>query len=137
MLSELTEICTYLNWLRCLRSTHNLTLITFTGVTLYGGPRASTALGLPEVSSFHHEYSSMACTVEIVDDVRAAIDHIHRHGRQARDVLLLFFPFLTIEKYGSQMSEFKQARLPLLLCCKPLLHGSHTTLGIDVGGRSM
>ncbi|CAN6442843.1 unnamed protein product [Victoria cruziana] len=107
------------------------------GVTLYGGPRASTALGLPEVSSFHHEYSSMACTVEIVDDVRAAIDHIHRHGRQARDVLLLFFPFLTIEKYGSQMSEFKQARLPLLLCCKPLLHGSHTTLGIDVGGRSM
>ncbi|PPS15679.1 hypothetical protein GOBAR_AA04887 [Gossypium barbadense] len=51
------------------------------GVTLYGGPRASSLLNIPEAHSFHHEYSSMACTVEIVDDVQAAIDHIHQHGR--------------------------------------------------------
>jgi delta-1-pyrroline-5-carboxylate synthetase len=25
----------------------------------------------------------MACTIEIVDDVKAAIDHIHQHGRHA------------------------------------------------------
>ncbi|KAJ7961373.1 Delta-1-pyrroline-5-carboxylate synthase [Quillaja saponaria] len=33
-----------------------------------------------EASSFHHEYGLLACTIEIVDDVSAAIDHIHRHG---------------------------------------------------------
>ncbi|KAF1898247.1 hypothetical protein Lal_00033013 [Lupinus albus] len=51
------------------------------GVELYGGPRASTLLNIAETCSFHHEYSSLACTIEIVDDVFAAIDHIHQHGR--------------------------------------------------------
>jgi delta-1-pyrroline-5-carboxylate synthetase len=50
-------------------------------VTIYGGPRASALLNIAEASSLHHEYSSMACTIEIVDDVFAAIDHIHHHGR--------------------------------------------------------
>ncbi|TKY63313.1 Delta-1-pyrroline-5-carboxylate synthase [Spatholobus suberectus] len=50
------------------------------GVKLYGGPRASGLLNVAETSSFHHEYSSLACTVEIVEDVFAAIDHINRHG---------------------------------------------------------
>lgn len=53
----------------------------FSGVNLYGGPRASKELNLPEAHSFHHEYNSMACTIEIVDDVYAAIEHIHQHGR--------------------------------------------------------
>lgn len=52
-----------------------------TGVTLYGGPRASAALDIPTATSLHHEYNSMACTIEIVDGVQAAIDHIHLHGR--------------------------------------------------------
>ncbi|GER57244.1 delta 1-pyrroline-5-carboxylate synthase [Striga asiatica] len=50
------------------------------GVTLYGGPRASSLLDVPEVKSFHHEYNSRACTIEIVDDVKAAVDHIRKHG---------------------------------------------------------
>ncbi|XP_019450424.1 PREDICTED: delta-1-pyrroline-5-carboxylate synthase-like isoform X1 [Lupinus angustifolius] len=50
------------------------------GVELYGGPRASALLNIAESSSFHHEYSSLACTIEIVDDVFAAIDHIYQHG---------------------------------------------------------
>ena len=53
------------------------------GVTLYGGPRASSELNIPEARSFHHEYSSLACTIEFVDDVYAAIDHIHKHVRQS------------------------------------------------------
>ncbi|KAK8570635.1 hypothetical protein V6N13_103039 [Hibiscus sabdariffa] len=53
------------------------------GVTLHGGPRASSFLELPEAQSLHHEYSSLACTVEIVDDMEAAVDHIHQHGRHA------------------------------------------------------
>ncbi|PKA56417.1 Delta-1-pyrroline-5-carboxylate synthase [Apostasia shenzhenica] len=51
------------------------------GVTLYGGPRASLAFDISIASSFHHEYSSMACTIEIVDDVFSAIDHINQYGR--------------------------------------------------------
>ncbi|XP_068315450.1 delta-1-pyrroline-5-carboxylate synthase-like [Pyrus communis] len=58
------------------------------GVTLYGGPRASVLLRIPEAHSFHHEYSSMACTVEFVDDVHAAIDHIHEHGSAHTDCII-------------------------------------------------
>nr|ACF19677.1 pyrroline-5-carboxylate synthetase [Euonymus japonicus] len=58
------------------------------GVTLYGGPRASEELNVPQVDTFHHEYNSMACTVEIVDDVYAAIDHIHQHGSAHTDCII-------------------------------------------------
>ena len=52
-----------------------------TGVEIFGGRTASKELSIPKAESFHHEYSSMACTIEFVDDVNAAIDHIHRYGR--------------------------------------------------------
>ncbi|KAH7514508.1 hypothetical protein FEM48_Zijuj11G0096800 [Ziziphus jujuba var. spinosa] len=58
------------------------------GVILYGGPRASTLLRIPEATSLHHEYNSLACTVEIVDDVFAAIDHIHEHGSAHTDCIV-------------------------------------------------
>ncbi|BFG36265.1 hypothetical protein CerSpe_225380 [Prunus speciosa] len=58
------------------------------GVTLYGGPKASTVLNIPETSSFNHEYSSLACSVEIVDDVTAAINHIHEHGSAHTDCIV-------------------------------------------------
>nr|QMU23584.1 delta-1-pyrroline-5-carboxylate synthase isoform 2 [Dracocephalum kotschyi] len=51
------------------------------GVKIFGGPRASSLLNIPEAHSLHHEYSSLACTLEIVNDVNAAIDHIHQYGR--------------------------------------------------------
>lgn len=38
-------------------------------------------LNIIEANSLHHEYSSKACTVEIVDDVFSAIDHINENGR--------------------------------------------------------
>ncbi|KAF5471624.1 hypothetical protein F2P56_008402 [Juglans regia] len=57
-------------------------------VTLYGGPRASNLLKIAEASSLHHEYSSMACTIEIVDDVFAAIDHINQHGSAHTDCII-------------------------------------------------
>ncbi|KAM1406667.1 hypothetical protein ACFXTH_001316 [Malus domestica] len=44
------------------------------GVTLYGGPRASVLLRIPEAPSFHHEYSSMACTVDAHTDCVIAED---------------------------------------------------------------
>ncbi|KAF3433642.1 hypothetical protein FNV43_RR24745 [Rhamnella rubrinervis] len=58
------------------------------GVTLYGGPRASSLLNIPEARTFHHEYNSLACTIEFVDDVYAAIDHIHQHGSAHTDCIV-------------------------------------------------
>nr|KAJ0208400.1 hypothetical protein LSAT_V11C500265080 [Lactuca sativa] len=39
------------------------------------GPKARLLLDLPEAPSLHHEYSIMSCTIEVVDDVDAAIHH--------------------------------------------------------------
>nr|AGW30209.1 P5CS [Nitraria tangutorum] len=58
------------------------------GVTLYGGPRASTSLSILEAHSLHHEYNSTACTIEIVDDVYGAINHIHEHGSAHTDCIV-------------------------------------------------
>lgn len=58
------------------------------GVSLYGGPRASVELEIPEAQSFHHEYNSMACTIEIVKDVHSAIEHIHCHGSSHTDCIV-------------------------------------------------
>lgn len=59
----------------------NIPSFILLGVTLYGGPKASSLLEIEEAPSFHHEYSSMACTIEIVSDVFAAIAHILQNGR--------------------------------------------------------
>lgn len=58
------------------------------GVSLFGGPKASSVLNIPEANSFHHEYGALACTVEIVEDVNSAIDHIHRHGSAHTDSII-------------------------------------------------
>ncbi|KAF7146498.1 hypothetical protein RHSIM_Rhsim04G0137300 [Rhododendron simsii] len=63
------------------------------GVAIHGGPKASSLMNIPEARSFHHKYSALACTVEIVDDVYAAIDHIHCHGRHV-DISNFSNPFL-------------------------------------------
>ncbi|KAL4575062.1 hypothetical protein LXL04_021903 [Taraxacum kok-saghyz] len=62
--------------------------LSFLGVSINGGPKACQLLNLPQAPSFHHEYSSMSCTIEIVDDVHAAIDHIHKHGSAHTDCIV-------------------------------------------------
>lgn len=66
------------------------------GVILYGGPKASSLLNIPQARSLHHEYCSLACTVEIVDDVYAAIEHINLYGRH---VTLVFFLIRNLLKH--------------------------------------
>lgn len=58
------------------------------GVTLYGGPKASSLLNVPLARSLHHEYCSLACTLEIVDDVYAAIHHINLYGSAHTDSIV-------------------------------------------------
>jgi len=53
----------------------------YVGVTLFGGPKASPLLNIPMARSLHLEYNSLTCTIEVVDDVYAAIDHINLYGR--------------------------------------------------------
>ena len=47
---------------------------------MYGGERASALLGLPRAKSDKHEYGCLALTLELVDSMDQAIDHIHSFG---------------------------------------------------------
>nr|AQZ26218.1 delta-1-pyrroline-5-carboxylate synthase transcript variant [Beta vulgaris subsp. vulgaris] len=60
------------------------------GVDLFGGPRvgALQELNIPSTQTFHKEYNSPACTVEIVDDVSGAIEHINQHGSAHTDCVV-------------------------------------------------
>ncbi|KAJ8443181.1 hypothetical protein Cgig2_005732 [Carnegiea gigantea] len=64
--------------------------LTSEGVTLFGGPRISALqeLNIPTTQTFHKEYSSPACTVEIIDNVCAAIEHINHHGSAHTDCII-------------------------------------------------
>lgn len=50
------------------------------GVTLYAGPDLAPDVDFPPAASLSHEYGDLACAVERVDDVEAAIDHVHAYG---------------------------------------------------------
>eukprot|EP00898_Chlorokybus_atmophyticus_P002771 jgi/Chlat1/3495/Chrsp23S00265 len=50
------------------------------GVTLYGGPRAEKELSLPAAPALHHEYGAAAMTVEVVGNVREAVEYVHANG---------------------------------------------------------
>lgn len=58
-----------------------INVFIFSGVTVNGGPLAAKELNLPLAPVLHHEYGSNDCTLEIVPDVKAAIDFIHQNGR--------------------------------------------------------
>jgi delta-1-pyrroline-5-carboxylate synthetase len=62
------------------------------GVKLRGGPRAAARFGLAQAPALHHEYGDLEATVEIVDDLPAAIEHIHRHGSAHTDAIVTESP---------------------------------------------
>ncbi|KAI3801285.1 hypothetical protein L1987_29389 [Smallanthus sonchifolius] len=49
-------------------------------VTLFSGPRVNGAVNFSKANTFHYEYNSKACTIEIVNNVDEAIEHIHSYG---------------------------------------------------------
>jgi delta-1-pyrroline-5-carboxylate synthetase len=65
-----------------------LTALRQAGVTLRGGPKACATFGLEAAPSLHHEYGDLEATVELVSDVDAAIEHIHRHGSAHTDAIV-------------------------------------------------
>lgn len=59
-------------------------------VQLRSGPRLHQQLtfGPPPASSMRMEYSSLACAVELVNDVHQAIDHCNTYGSSHTDVIV-------------------------------------------------
>jgi len=57
-------------------------------VTLYGGPKASQILSLTPAKSLKTEYSDLSMTVELVEDLSEAIDHINRYGSAHTDAIV-------------------------------------------------
>lgn len=53
-----------------------------------GGPKAHVELELPLTSELHREYGAPECTVEIVEDVKGAIEFIHSHGSAHTDCIV-------------------------------------------------
>jgi len=60
------------------------------GVELYSGPRLSKCLtfGPAKAKSLRIEYSDLKCTVEVVDDLEAAVAHINKYGSSHTDVIV-------------------------------------------------
>lgn len=60
------------------------------GVKIYSGKHLVNTLtfGPPPAKSMKHEYGSLECCIEVVNDAEAAIDHIHRYGSSHTDVIV-------------------------------------------------
>mmetsp|Transcript_6823 Transcript_6823/g.19678 ORF Transcript_6823/g.19678 Transcript_6823/m.19678 type:complete len:819 (+) Transcript_6823:202-2658(+) len=57
-------------------------------ITIYGGERSVKALGLQAAPSPKHEYGTTALTLELVDSMEEAIDHIHKNGSSHTDSIV-------------------------------------------------
>lgn len=63
-------------------------LTALDGVQLFAHPEQTAELALPPAVDLHHEYGELAATVALVDDVDAAINHIHRWGSAHTEAVL-------------------------------------------------
>ena len=57
------------------------------GVVVHRGPDSPWP-ELPAAPARAHEYSDLACTVEVVADVQAAVDHVHQFGSAHTDCIV-------------------------------------------------
>jgi delta-1-pyrroline-5-carboxylate synthetase len=65
-----------------------LVLASLPEVAWHASEAQAEALGLPVAPALHHEYGAAAATVVIVDDLAAAVAHIHAHGSGHTEAIL-------------------------------------------------
>ncbi|EFJ44253.1 hypothetical protein VOLCADRAFT_65082, partial [Volvox carteri f. nagariensis] len=58
------------------------------GVKVHVGDLKSSLPDLPAAPAARHEYSALAVTLEVVDSMEAAIDHIHKYGSAHTDCIV-------------------------------------------------
>lgn len=57
-------------------------------VKINAGEMLAEQTGLPLVTDLHTEYSSLEITIEVVESMEQAIEHIHRHGSGHTEVII-------------------------------------------------
>jgi gamma-glutamyl phosphate reductase len=59
-------------------------------IQVHGGPKLESFMrfGPPPANSMHFEYGDLACTMEVVDSVDDAIEHIQRYGSGHTDTIV-------------------------------------------------
>ncbi|KAL4571748.1 hypothetical protein LXL04_018513 [Taraxacum kok-saghyz] len=58
------------------------------GVVLFSGPRVNGLVNFTKANSLHYEYNSKACTIEVVNDVDEAIEHVHSYGSSHTECII-------------------------------------------------
>lgn len=60
------------------------------GVVIHAGPKLSSHLtfGPQPAKTMRHEYGSLECCIEVVNDLEDAVDHIHKYGSSHTDVII-------------------------------------------------
>lgn len=65
-------------------------------MTIYGGERAAKKIGLSPASEPKHEYGTKEITLELVDSLDQAIDHIHEFGSGHTEAIVTGEPSLIL-----------------------------------------
>lgn len=108
---------------------HIVASLTAAGVKFFGGPEAVKASLVSEpASSFHVEYGDEHMTVEIVDSVDAAIDHINTHGSHHTECIMTTDP-----KTAARFETGVDSACVFHNCSTRFADGYRFGLGAEVG----